>query len=151
MRTFKLETRDYAEKIPAEQIESEPGIVWYLPHHSVTHPKKPDKVRVIFYCAPKHHERSLNGNFLQGTDLTNSLIGFLLRFCQEPVAVMADIKAMFHQVLADPNDVDALRFISFHDGNLDKEPEEYRMLVAPVWGSLVFKLYQICFAKDVFE
>ena len=133
-----LQARNYAEKIPSEQIDSESGVVWYLPHHSVTHPKKPDKVRVVFDCAAKYHGTSLKDNVLQGSDLTNSLTGVLLRFCQEPVAVMADIEAMFHQVLVHPKDIDALRFLWYPDGDLDKEPEEFRMLVhlfGGVWSS----------------
>ena len=54
-----LQTRNYAEKIPNEQIDSESGVVWYLPHHSVTHPKKLDKVRVVFDCAAKYHSTFL--------------------------------------------------------------------------------------------
>ena len=34
----------------------------------------------------------------QGPDLTNNLVGVLLRFQQDEVALMADIQAMFHQV-----------------------------------------------------
>ena len=133
-----LQARNYTEKIPSEQIDSESGVVWYLPLHSVTHPKKPDKVRVVFDCAAKYHGTSLNNNVLQGPDLTNSLIGVLLRFRQEPVAVMTDVEAMFHQVLVHPKDIDALRFLWYPDGDLDKEPEEFRMLVhllSGVWSS----------------
>ncbi|GAA6102059.1 diacylglycerol O-acyltransferase 1-like, partial [Tachysurus ichikawai] len=41
---------------------------------------------------------SLNQELLQGTDLSNSLIGVLrfLRFHEEPVAIMANIEGMFH-------------------------------------------------------
>ena len=59
----------------------------------------------------------------------NSLIGVLLRFRQEPVPVMTDVKAMFHQVLFHPKDIDALRFLWYPYGDLNKEPKEFRMLV----------------------
>ena len=36
--------KEYARKVPADEIEMDNGKLWYLPHHSVTHPKKPDKV-----------------------------------------------------------------------------------------------------------
>ena len=35
---------------------------------------------------------------LQGPDLTNNLVGILLRFLQDPVALMGDVLSMFHQV-----------------------------------------------------
>ena len=50
---------------------------------------------------------SLNGNVLQGPDLTNSLIGVLCRFRSEPIALIADVEAMFHQVRVTSDDVSA--------------------------------------------
>ena len=44
---------------------------------------------------------------------------------------------MFHQILVHPKDIDALRFLWYPEGNLDKEPEEFRMLVhlfSGVWS-----------------
>ena len=49
-------------------------------------------------------------------------------FRQDPVALMADIEAMFHQTRVVPEDTDALRFL-WSDGDLQKLPEEYKMLV----------------------
>ena len=43
---------------------------------------------------------------LQGPDLTNNLIGVLLRFREHEVAVMADVEAMFHQVQVPVGDRD---------------------------------------------
>ncbi|XP_059922876.1 uncharacterized protein LOC132468987 [Gadus macrocephalus] len=36
----------------AERAEDElvPGNVWYVPHHGVYHPRKPNKIRVVFDC-----------------------------------------------------------------------------------------------------
>ena len=105
-----LQIKGYARKAPEDQISNSCGVVWYLPHHNVIHPKRPEKVRVVFDCAAKYRGESLNGNVLQAPNLTNSLIGVLIRFRQEPVAVMADVEAMFHQVRVDLNDVDSLIF-----------------------------------------
>ena len=66
---------------------------------------------------------------LQEPDLLNLLLGVLLRFRQYPVAVMSDIEAMFHQVRVHPEDRDALRFLWWPCGDLDKDPEVYRMTV----------------------
>ena len=107
------------------------GRTWFLPHHGVYHPEKPGKIRVVFDCSAQFNGVSLNGNLLQGPDLTNSLLGVLMRFRRELVAVQADIKAMFHQVRIPVEDRDLLRFIWWKDGNIDEEIEEYRMTVYP--------------------
>ena len=46
----------------------------------------------------KYDGVSLNSNLLPGPDLTNSLVGVLLRFRQSKIGMMSDIEAMFHQV-----------------------------------------------------
>ena len=116
--------RRYATK--AQPAEAQ-GKTWHLPHHAVQHPAKPGKVRVVFDCSAKYHGKSLDDELLQGPDLTNSLVGVLTRFHQEPVAFMSDVEAMFHQVRVNPEDHSALRFLSWPNGNLDLEPEEYMM------------------------
>ena len=50
-------------------------------------------------------------NLLQGHDLTNTLLGVLLRFRQGKVAFTGDIKTMFFQVKVDTRDCDSLRFL----------------------------------------
>ena len=79
----------------------------------MTHPLKLGRVRVVFDCAARYCGTSLNQQLLQGPDLTNPLVGVLVRFRQEPIAMAADIEAMFHfhQVYVDPQDRDALRFL----------------------------------------
>ena len=42
---------------------------------------------------------------------------------------MSDIKAMFYQVQVSPSDCHYLQFLWWPDGDLNKDPEEYQMLV----------------------
>lgn len=88
--------KGYAVEVPQE-LDRNDNRVWYVPHHGVYHPKK-QKIRVVFDCTATFQNVSLNGQLLQGPDLTNTLIGVLLRFHEESVAVMADIESMFYQV-----------------------------------------------------
>jgi len=67
--------KGHAEKVPKEELEVKDRPVWYLPHHPVTHPLKPDKVRVVYDCAAKFRQTSLNHQLLQGSDQTNQLVG----------------------------------------------------------------------------
>ena len=123
-----LLAKDYARKVNSHD-PGPLGTRWYLPHHPVFNPQKPDKVRVVFDCSAKHYGTSLNDQLLQEPDLTNSLVGVLSRFREDKVALMSDVEAMFHQVRVRPSDCNALSFLWWPDGNLDSEPEEYQMRV----------------------
>ena len=101
---------------------------WYLPHFGVRHPKK-KKLRVVFDCSAEYGEVCLNDMLLQGPDMTNSLIGVLLRFRIGKVAFMADIEAMFHQVHVPPEQQSFLKFFWWPNGDLQSTPEEYQMCV----------------------
>ena len=118
--------KGYAARVPQEESDD---IISYLPHHPVFHPYKPGKVRVVFDCMAKFQGTSLNDQLLSGPDLTNSLVGVLTRFREEPVALVSDIEGMFNQVRAKPEDHDALRFLWWPDDDLKKEPIDYRMQV----------------------
>ena len=107
----KLFEKGFAEQVDLARKSDK---VWYLPHHAVVTDKKPDKVRVVFDCAAKYGGESLNDKCLQGPDLNNKLTHVLLRFRQHPVAIMADVEAMFYQVRVTEKDRDALRFL-WHD------------------------------------
>ena len=102
---------------------------WYIPHHGVYHPKKPNKIRVVFDCSAEWKGTSLNKQLLSGPDLTNLLIGVLIRFRMEPIAVMADIEKMFYQVKVPENQQRYLKFLWWRDGNLDRQPDTYQMTV----------------------
>ena len=121
--------KGYAKRVHTAQVEQLSTPVWYLPHHPVFHPQKPDKVRVVFDCSAKHRGTSLNDQLLQGPDLTNTLVGVLTRFREESVALMSDVEAMFHQVKVRPDDRNALRFLWWPDGDLSRQAEEFHMTV----------------------
>lgn len=83
----------------------------------------------MFDCSASYKGQSLNEELLQGPDLTSSQIGVVTRFRREPVVIMADIEAMFHQVRVPPDDVDLLRFLWWPQGDMSQAPCEYRMKV----------------------
>ena len=66
---------------------------------------------MAFDCAARYEDISLNSHVLQDPDLIYSLVGVVIRFRQEQVALAADIEAMFHQVRVQERDFDALRFL----------------------------------------
>ena len=120
--------KGYARKLTDDEVEVEGPVLWYLPHHPVTNPNKPGKVRIVFDAAAEFEGASLNKALLQGPDSTNSLIGVLLRFRKGNVALAADVESMFHQVRVPRQDQHALRFLWWTHG-YDKPPEVYVMQV----------------------
>jgi len=57
-----------SQRVPKEELGVKERPVWYLPHHPVTHPLKPGKVRVIYDCGAKYRRTSLNQQLLQGPE-----------------------------------------------------------------------------------
>jgi hypothetical protein len=102
---------------------------WFIPHHGVYHPRKPEKLRVVFDFAASYSGFSLNDNLLQGPDLTNKLIGVLIRFHQEDIALTADVVSVFYQVRVPPEDHGFLSFLWWIDGDYNKYPSVYQMCV----------------------
>ena len=51
----------------------------------------------------------------------------LIRFRQHPVAIVADIKGMFFQVMVEEADWDALRFLLYPDDDINQAPVVYCM------------------------
>ena len=121
-------SKGHAKQLSSDICQDQTKNVWYLPHHPVIHPHK-SKIRVVFDCAAKFHNVSLNDQLLSGPDLTNSLVGVLIRFRKEPIVLVADVEQMFHQVKVNPEDREALRFLWWPQGNLDEEPVPHQMTV----------------------
>ena len=76
----------YAHKLTPQESETKDKR-WILPHHAVLHPGKP-KPRVVFDAAAQFHGTSLNSELLKGPDLLKILHGVLLRFREEPYALV---------------------------------------------------------------
>lgn len=123
----KLLEKGYAEEVDTDSQQANKGEEWYLPHHPVVSPNKNTKVRIVFDCAAKYQGVSLNDKVLQGPDLTNGLIGILLRFRQYPVAISGDVEAMFLQVKVPPQDRDVLRFLWYPEGDTSANVQTFRM------------------------
>lgn len=125
-KEYKLEYSAFMEDLltsgHAEKAKTLPEghHVWYLPHFGVRHPQK-RKLRVVFDASAKFNGVSLNDVLLQGPDMMNSLIGILLRFRREEVAVCCDIEKMFYNFLVPEDQRNVLRFLW--------QEKEYRMTV----------------------
>ena len=76
----------------------------YLPHYPVSNENKPGKIRRVTNASSVFQGQSVNSNLLKGPDLLSNLVGVLLRFREQQVAVAADIEQMFMQIKVAPSD-----------------------------------------------
>ncbi|XP_071492621.1 uncharacterized protein [Diadema antillarum] len=118
-------SQGHAEVAPPLDAHEE---CWYLPLFGVYHPKKKDKIRGVFDSSAEFMGHSLNKVLLKGPDLTNDLVGVLLRFRKGPVAVCGDIESMFFCFSVAEEHRNFLRFFWYEDNDFDKPLIEYRML-----------------------
>ncbi|XP_064638305.1 uncharacterized protein LOC135494321 [Lineus longissimus] len=118
-------SKGYAVMLTEEEAATSKQKTWYLPHHGVESQNKPGRVRVLFDAASSFGGTSLNQELLQGPDINNSLVGVLARFRENPIAIVADIEAMFMQFKVPADDADALRFLWSPD--FEAQPKTYRM------------------------
>ena len=95
--------KNYAERVPKEELYNNNPRTWYLPHHHVK--KKDGSMRLVFDCASRFRGASLNDTVRQGPNLNNKLSNVLLRFRLHKYAITAD------QVLVSIKDRDYIRFL----------------------------------------
>ena len=112
----------------------QPELLWYLPHHPVTNPNKPGKVRRVANAASTYKGVSLNSRLETGPDLLNNMFVLLLRFREKPVAVSVVIEGLFMQKSITDEDQNALRFL-WPNKNGIKQYQYMRL----IFGALIIK------------
>ena len=134
---YKRQMEELVSKFYAKKTDVKPdnGELWYLPHHGVKHQSKLGKVRIVFNCSTNYGGTSLNRNLLSGPDLTNQLIGILLRFRTEEVAFISDIEAIFYQVKVLVSQRSCLRYLWWNNNDLNREFVDYEMDVHVFGGT----------------
>ncbi|XP_042214600.1 proline-rich protein 36-like [Homarus americanus] len=99
---------------------------------------KPEKLRTVFDCAATYESVSLNSQVMQGSDLNNKLMGVLISFRQEKLALMADIEAMFHQVRVLPEHRDILHFLWWTDDQLSVQLHHFCDASQQAYGAVSY-------------
>ncbi|KAI9551243.1 hypothetical protein GHT06_006730 [Daphnia sinensis] len=103
--------KGFARPFKESELKGNFGRNWYLPHHGVVNPRKPEKVRVVFDASAKYQGVALNEVLLKGPNLINDIGATLLLFREKPVSLSGDIQQMFLQVGVKEEDRSALRFL----------------------------------------
>ena len=115
----------FARKLTEEEICKYKGPIHYVSHHAVIRPeKKSTPIRIVFNSSASFQGYCLNDFWLKGPDLLNCLLGVLLRFREEAVAVCGDISKMYHRVLIPEGDQHVHRYL-WRNLQLNRKPDVY--------------------------
>lgn len=120
--------KGYARKMSSAEAAHRGHRTWFPPHFAVQSASKPGKFRLVSDAAATAHNVSLNAMLLAGPDVNVPLTRLLFRFRLEAVAVCAEVREMYHQVLLRKADQDAQRFL-WKDGDGLAAPSIYIMNV----------------------
>ena len=115
--------RGVARKLTKEELNNYKGPIHYISHHEVLKPdSKSTPVRIVFNSSANYMGHLLNEYWAKGPDLLNSLLG--IRFRENEVAFIGDIKKMYHTVKTTVLDQHTHRFL-WRDMVTDKAPDTY--------------------------
>ncbi len=134
--------KGYAKRLSRDEASAPVKHQWFFPHHPVTNPNKPGKIRRVFNAASKFKGASLNDHLMTGPNLLNSLTGILMRFRKERVAISTDIESMFSQVVVPKDDQIVLQFLWRDDRN---SPPEVYQYCRHIFGAKSYLLQSIMF------
>ena len=120
--------RKAARKLTPEEIQQWQGPSFYISHLAVASPKsKSTPVRIVFNSSQTYKGISLNSCLAKGPDsYRNNSLGILLRWREEPVAIVGDIRKMFHSVFLRPTEQHCHRFL-WRELDSSRDPDIYVM------------------------
>ena len=124
----ELISTEYATELTTA-VENEK--CWYLPHHGVYNQNKPGKIRVVFDLSAESQWTSINKLLQRGPDLAKQIVGVLLRFREQLVAVTGDIDQV--RILVEQRSF--LRFLWWKNSHPPNEVVDHEM-TAHVFGGI---------------
>ncbi len=117
--------RGVARKLSSKELEEYSGPVHYISHHEVLKPEsKSTPVRIVFNSSANCMGHTLNDYWAKGPDLLNNLLGVLVRFRENEVAMMGDIKKMYYSVNIGIVEQHTQRFL-WRDIDTSRQPDTY--------------------------
>ena len=104
MQVYQSEMLDMVErgvvrKLSELEMRDYRGPVYYISHHEVLKPSSlTTPCRIVFNSSSNYRGHILNDYWAKGSSLINNLQGILLRFRENFVGVVGDIKKMYHSI-----------------------------------------------------
>ena len=120
--------REVARPLTATELQEWSGPKFYISHLAVLNPKSNSTpVRIVFNSSQAYKVISLNSCLAKGPACyMNNLIGILLRWREEAVALVGDIRKMFNSVYLKELEKHCHRFL-WRDLEVDRPPDVYVM------------------------
>ena len=110
----------FAELVPEDEIYSKEAGVYYIPHRAVIKEENTTtKTRIVNNASSSaKNQVCLNDKLLTGPKLQPSIVEILIRWRDDPVAFVSDIKKMYSHIGVRESDRDSLRFLWMEDGKI---------------------------------
>ena len=131
METYGSQIKDMldrkaARKLTSEEIEGYGGPVHYIAHHAVLKPElKTTPVRIVFSSSHNYKGHVLNDYWGKGPNsFINNLFGILVKFRENYVGIMCDIKKMYNSVATSELDQHCHRFL-WRNMVISRNPDIY--------------------------
>ena len=120
--------RGVARKLSQEELQEWSGPTFYIYHLAVVNPcSHSTPVRIVFNSSQVCQGTSLNSCLAKGPDCyMNNLIGILLRWREEQVALVGDIRKMFNSIHLKLLEQHCHRFL-WRGLQTDRDPDVYIM------------------------
>ena len=120
--------RKVARKLTPHEVSSWNGPSYYISHLAVHNPNsKSTPIRIVFNSSQLCKGISLNSSLAKGPDnYINNLMGLLLRWREEEIAFVGDIKKMFNSVHLHELEIHCHRFL-WRELDTSRTPDIYAM------------------------
>ena len=117
--------REVARKLSQTELKNYTGPIHYISHHEVLKPdSKSTPVRIVFNSSARCMGHMLNDYWAKGPHLLNDLLGVLIRFRENNIAIIGDIKKMYHTVKIKTIEQHTHRFL-WRDMDTGRPPDTY--------------------------
>lgn len=119
--------RKTARLVENAELTNYKGPVHYISHHGVEKKESESTpLRIVFNSSSKFEGHILNDYWMKGADLLNNLLGVILRFRENKIAIQGDISKMYHSIQIPELEQHVHRFL-WRNMNLNKQPDTYVM------------------------
>lgn len=118
--------RGVAQKLSQDELQQRNHPTYYISHLVVVNTRSNSTpVRIVFNSSQLYQGRSLNSCLAKGPDCyMNNVLGILLLWREEQVALVGDIRKMFNSIHLRPLQQHCHRFLWCHLMT-DRDPDEY--------------------------